>query len=135
MITINPLNLKSYTYFKQNNKESDILKTALNELKNIEFSSDDKKYIHKLGSRPPYSNGKEAYDFIKNNNINVKFAKLPSNDIHAQWDVDTKSIKINEIYKNAKNKAVILAITEAIFHRSEERRVGKECRSRWSPYH
>ena len=24
---------------------------------------------------------------------------------------------------------------ERIFHRSEERRVGKECRSRWSPYH
>ena len=23
----------------------------------------------------------------------------------------------------------------AIFYRSEERRVGKECRSRWSPYH
>ena len=23
----------------------------------------------------------------------------------------------------------------AISHRSEERRVGKECRSRWSPYH
>ena len=22
-----------------------------------------------------------------------------------------------------------------IIHRSEERRVGKECRSRWSPYH
>ena len=22
-----------------------------------------------------------------------------------------------------------------IWHRSEERRVGKECRSRWSPYH
>src|SRR5574337_1228481 len=24
---------------------------------------------------------------------------------------------------------------EALFQRSEERRVGKECRSRWSPYH
>ena len=24
---------------------------------------------------------------------------------------------------------------ENIFNRSEERRVGKECRSRWSPYH
>ena len=24
---------------------------------------------------------------------------------------------------------------EAINYRSEERRVGKECRSRWSPYH
>ena len=23
----------------------------------------------------------------------------------------------------------------AVRHRSEERRVGKECRSRWSPYH
>ena len=23
----------------------------------------------------------------------------------------------------------------AVLHRSEERRVGKECRSRWSPYH
>ena len=27
------------------------------------------------------------------------------------------------------------AILEQIAHRSEERRVGKECRSRWSPYH
>ena len=28
-----------------------------------------------------------------------------------------------------------LLITADIFTRSEERRVGKECRSRWSPYH
>src|SRR3712207_9567456 len=27
------------------------------------------------------------------------------------------------------------AVTRAIKERSEERRVGKECRSRWSPYH
>src|SRR3712207_7087489 len=26
-------------------------------------------------------------------------------------------------------------IEEVAVHRSEERRVGKECRSRWSPYH
>ena len=26
-------------------------------------------------------------------------------------------------------------LVPAFFHRSEERRVGKECRSRWSPYH
>ena len=26
-------------------------------------------------------------------------------------------------------------IIKNIKHRSEERRVGKECRSRWSPYH
>ena len=27
------------------------------------------------------------------------------------------------------------SFTEESFARSEERRVGKECRSRWSPYH
>src|SRR2546430_11286788 len=26
-------------------------------------------------------------------------------------------------------------LTKLLFERSEERRVGKECRSRWSPYH
>ena len=37
----------------------------------------------------------------------------------------------------------VVAVDNAVFHfvgdarcgRSEERRVGKECRSRWSPYH
>ena len=29
----------------------------------------------------------------------------------------------------------LFAITEKDITRSEERRVGKECRSRWSPYH
>ena len=31
--------------------------------------------------------------------------------------------------------AITLAHPSIISHRSEERRVGKECRSRWSPYH
>ena len=29
----------------------------------------------------------------------------------------------------------ILGLSQVIVVRSEERRVGKECRSRWSPYH
>ena len=29
----------------------------------------------------------------------------------------------------------VLAMTRHLVLRSEERRVGKECRSRWSPYH
>src|SRR5256885_9941551 len=32
-------------------------------------------------------------------------------------------------------RALQTALTEAVDGRSEERRVGKECRSRWSPYH
>ena len=35
---------------------------------------------------------------------------------------------IREVYS-------IALIPDAVFYRSEERRVGKECRSRWSPYH
>src|ERR1035438_5910181 len=31
--------------------------------------------------------------------------------------------------------AVLAALPHALKSRSEERRVGKECRSRWSPYH
>ena len=38
------------------------------------------------------------------------------------------SIKFREYSKNQR-------IAEHIMSRSEERRVGKECRSRWSPYH
>ena len=33
------------------------------------------------------------------------------------------------------NTEIISADSRQIYRRSEERRVGKECRSRWSPYH
>ena len=35
----------------------------------------------------------------------------------------------------ARNCALSILTTRSISTRSEERRVGKECRSRWSPYH
>src|ERR1035441_1668227 len=38
-----------------------------------------------------------------------------------------------EIYSPAEGESV--GVEEAFLARSEERRVGKECRSRWSPYH
>src|SRR3712207_7731862 len=34
-----------------------------------------------------------------------------------------------------KGKHVVLIAGDEEYRRSEERRVGKECRSRWSPYH
>src|SRR3989442_4998468 len=33
------------------------------------------------------------------------------------------------------NSASVIGQVEGSIYRSEERRVGKECRSRWSPYH
>ena len=32
-------------------------------------------------------------------------------------------------------KMEVMWADESVYGRSEERRVGKECRSRWSPYH
>ena len=46
---------------------------------------------------------------------------------------------IQSIYKNKELNEVetqkYIRQTDGISYRSEERRVGKECRSRWSPYH
>ena len=39
------------------------------------------------------------------------------------------TLEVYEFLDRADHKA------ENLSHRSEERRVGKECRSRWSPYH
>ena len=39
------------------------------------------------------------------------------------------------LVERSENKKHIAAIHEEKQLRSEERRVGKECRSRWSPYH
>ena len=39
-----------------------------------------------------------------------------------------------EAKKNADNSPA-MPMPDTDFDRSEERRVGKECRSRWSPYH
>ena len=40
---------------------------------------------------------------------------------------------IGTVKSNKMDKTVVVAVETSV--RSEERRVGKECRSRWSPYH
>ena len=42
------------------------------------------------------------------------------------------------LLKNCKEdeiSSIVKSLADAAIKRSEERRVGKECRSRWSPYH
>ena len=40
-----------------------------------------------------------------------------------------------QIFKEKYLPFIILGVSVVLCLRSEERRVGKECRSRWSPYH
>ena len=42
---------------------------------------------------------------------------------------------LQKTYNSLRKKAVDQAAPQKRGVRSEERRVGKECRSRWSPYH
>ena len=50
--------------------------------------------------------------------------------------VDSESIhEINKEYRNIDSPTDVLSFPGVNYVRSEERRVGKECRSRWSPYH
>ena len=65
--------------------------------------------------------------------------------VHALASVRSveNALKI-QVPRNADHIRNIMALTQMVqdhvmhfyhLHRSEERRVGKECRSRWSPYH
>ena len=52
---------------------------------------------------------------------------------HVQLKGAFVSLKNGELWLN--NASFSLRLNERGRSRSEERRVGKECRSRWSPYH
>ena len=49
--------------------------------------------------------------------------------------VTTSNFRPDELYPNGLHRDRILPAIALLAERSEERRVGKECRSRWSPYH
>ena len=46
-----------------------------------------------------------------------------------------KSLNKDNIINNLQKERKLVVILDNYSSRSEERRVGKECRSRWSPYH
>ena len=53
------------------------------------------------------------------------------------FDVEKRNGKTGKYYVASRKKdpTQLKAATHKNTSRSEERRVGKECRSRWSPYH
>ena len=60
----------------------------------------------------------------------------PQCDIRTIYQRDRDRILHSKSFRRLKHKTqVFLAPEGDHYRRSEERRVGKECRSRWSPYH
>ena len=54
--------------------------------------------------------------------------------VHAAELLEMKEVHVQQNYRST-NQASSLCLSFPLAMRSEERRVGKECRSRWSPYH
>ena len=58
--------------------------------------------------------------------------KTTDKDVYLNYEINIECIgKIDSIYRLKMNHNTLTLKV----NRSEERRVGKECRSRWSPYH
>mgnify|MGYP002525666509 CR=1 FL=1 len=72
---------------------------------------------------------------------NCLFCKIINGDIPADIvDQTATTLAFCDINPQAKTHVLIIPkvhieSTRDLHDRSEERRVGKECRSRWSPYH
>jgi len=96
-------------------KDANLL-SSLDSLAHLNFDEKDVKYVQSMGVVLPFLSGQEAVKFIKDSNIRVKFATLPTVNTHAQYDFENNDILINDLYKDTNNPAEILAISEAILH-------------------
>ena len=73
--------------------------------------------------------------------IRIVFKKVTSRPFMRSYHSDMDSLRMNwkldqdNVFDTIKFSEIKDYILPGTFGRSEERRVGKECRSRWSPYH
>ena len=69
-------------------------------------------------------------------NLGFALGKVDGSEIQSVIDSDSMYVRALKFLFEANQKGLIdPESTTQDFDRSEERRVGKECRSRWSPYH
>ncbi|MEI7474652.1 MAG: hypothetical protein WCK67_07715 [bacterium] len=92
------------------------IREALEKLREVKFLPGDLDYLNSMGVNTVYKSGEEAVKTIIERGIKVEFAPVDSPKAHAQWDCENNRIVINDKYKDTKDPAVILAISEAMFH-------------------
>src|SRR3712207_5755623 len=67
--------------------------------------------------------------------ISKKLFQMPLGDVLVRSSGELKNIIVEQVDSMETSLAHLVPEFTANLVRSEERRVGKECRSRWSPYH
>ena len=111
------------------------------EVSKIEFESGDEAW-EKM-KQEYFGDDSEAADGFKDDNplANSSNYRVYMNNIEKQSELVAyiKTLdnvrEVNQSEQAAKTLGSINRIVSYVSVRSEERRVGKECRSRWSPYH
>src|SRR3989441_6311316 len=89
-----------------------------------------------LGRRPATLRLHLVQEPIGRSEERFRRAPIPGVNGHADARPDARPLKVaGEALQDALPHAPRLLLIGLGEHRSEERRVGKECRSRWSPYH
>ena len=69
---------------------------------------------------------------IRDGALELFEVKSRTSGVKRRFDLTEKCV---DCYQSALEKGITVVLVIVYFYRSEERRVGKECRSRWSPYH
>jgi len=77
----------------------------------------------------------EAEKLIAANKANIFKAEEEAQKIVEQSREYAEKLKTQILEESKLNAKKMIADASVEIERSEERRVGKECRSRWSPYH
>ena len=71
-------------------------------------------------------------DFIKEEKVNILVRGLRA---LSDYEYELQFTLTNKTLAKSDFETIFLSASREYAERSEERRVGKECRSRWSPYH
>ena len=109
-------------------KDIDFYKDILDNAKIVVASDGAANILYRYSKDIDYIIGdldsisEEVLNYYKNKDVTVKRYPVKKDKIDSE-------ISIDEICKMGIEKIIMILV------RSEERRVGKECRSRWSPYH
>ena len=108
--------------------------------------NDDKQLIKKYIHTPfAYTKAQKGLTLLQQNimvkvveHLQVYIGKYFKNPALKSSEEDPKPVMTREDRDNLPPVRIELSelgVSSSSYSRSEERRVGKECRSRWSPYH
>ena len=120
----------------QNSKRQNPIKLEFRETE-IKYE-DDKMWgkVREVAEKVKTDRFKKLVDERKGENLKAAYEKFP--DDYKKAEENEFNILFVGLYSSGKSTILNALIRHDILptaQRSEERRVGKECRSRWSPYH